>query len=189
MVCVRPSTTSMRLYVDSKCLFHHKPLLVGNARNEGQHASCGSSLTEHYGATRDPPKVDSVCTLKTSPTRSSTRCSGRGTGFCGVEISFVCSMAWRVPRHRRAAPAMTSSPTLDPRRLRAFKQVPDDVNQFKAGNDAFAQELNVSRTRSSTRLRVKTNLVDQRPSSYQDCVAWARLNSSSASRLHRAVTT
>jgi len=59
----------------------------------------------------------------------------------------------------------------------AFKQVPDDVNQFlKAGNDAFATELNGQpNTKLDTALRVKTNLVDQRPSSYQDCVAWARL--------------
>ena len=59
----------------------------------------------------------------------------------------------------------------------AFKQVPDDVNQFlKAGNDAFATELNSQpNTKLDTAMRVKTNLVDQRPSSYQDCVAWARL--------------
>ena len=59
----------------------------------------------------------------------------------------------------------------------AFKQVPDDVNQFlKAGNDAFATEFGGQpNTKLDTTLRVKTNLVDQRPSSYQDCVAWARL--------------
>ena len=80
-------------------------------------------------------------------------------------------------RHRRAVDA-TSSPNLDPRRFEgAFKQVPDDVNQFlKAGNDTFAQELNSQpNTKLDTAMRVKTNLVDQRPSSYQDCVAWARL--------------
>ena len=51
------------------------------------------------------------------------------------------------------------------------------MNQFlKAGNDTFAQELNSQpNTKLDTAMRVKTNLVDQRPSSYQDCVAWARL--------------
>ena len=66
-------------------------------------------------------------------------------------------------RHRRAVDA-ASSPNLDPRRFEgAFKQVPDDVNQFlKAGNDAFATELNSQpNTKLDTALRVKTNLVDQ----------------------------
>ena len=85
---------------------------------------------------------------------------------------------WRSNYRCGVVPVTASVEPSSTRRFEgAFKQVPDDVNQFlKAGNDAFATELNSQpNTKLDTAMRVKTNLVDQRPSSYQDCVAWARL--------------
>mmetsp|Transcript_6697 Transcript_6697/g.21080 ORF Transcript_6697/g.21080 Transcript_6697/m.21080 type:complete len:1041 (-) Transcript_6697:52-3174(-) len=70
-VCTALDNVDARLYVDSKCLFHHKPLLEsGTLGTKGNTQVVVPGLTEHYGATRDPPeKSIPVCTLKNFPNR------------------------------------------------------------------------------------------------------------------------
>ena len=73
---------------------------------------------------------------------------------------------WRSNYRRDVVPVTASvepSSLVEQHRFEgAFKQVPDDVNQFlKAGNDAFATELHSQpNTKLDTAMRVKTNLVD-----------------------------
>lgn len=143
-VCTALDNVDARLYVDSKCLFHHKPLLEsGTLGTKGNTQVVVPRLTEHYGASRDPPeKSIPVCTLKNFPNKIEHTLQWARDFFEGV-----------------------------------FKQIPDDVNQFlKAGNGQFASDLNSQpNTKLDTAMRVKVNLVDERPTSYQDCIAWARL--------------
>ena len=70
-VCTALDNVDARLYVDSKCLFHHKPLLEsGTLGTKGNTQVVVPRLTEHYGATRDPPeKSIPVCTLKNFPNK------------------------------------------------------------------------------------------------------------------------
>jgi len=58
-----------RLYVDQRCLFYHIPLLEsGTLGAKGHTQVVVPGITEHYGATRDPPeKSFPVCTLKHFP--------------------------------------------------------------------------------------------------------------------------
>ena len=70
-MCTALDNVDARLYVDSKCLFHHKPLLEsGTLGTKGNTQVVVPRLTEHYGATRDPPeKSIPVCTLKNFPNK------------------------------------------------------------------------------------------------------------------------
>eukprot|EP01035_Chromulina_nebulosa_P022544 gene22544-29193_t len=58
-----------RLYMDSKCLFYHIPMLEsGTLGTKGHTQVVLPYLTEHYGATRDPPdRSIPMCTLKFFP--------------------------------------------------------------------------------------------------------------------------
>ena len=88
-VCTALDNVDARLYVDSKCLFHHKPLLEsGTLGTKGNTQVVVPRLTEHYGATRDPPeKSIPVCTLKNFPNKiEHTLQWARDWFACGVEI-------------------------------------------------------------------------------------------------------
>lgn len=55
-----------------------------------------------------------------------------------------------------------------------FKQAPEDVNQYINNNDYLAQLEHQQNMRLDTLKRLKQSLVDQRPQSYEDCIAWGR---------------
>ncbi|TYZ63723.1 hypothetical protein PybrP1_003692 [[Pythium] brassicae (nom. inval.)] len=55
-----------------------------------------------------------------------------------------------------------------------FFQAPSDVNQYLAGPDFVKQLNDQQNTKLETLERLQQSLVDQRPSSFEDCVAWAR---------------
>jgi ubiquitin-activating enzyme E1 len=108
-VCTALDNVDARLYVDSKCLFHHKPLLEsGTLGTKGNTQVVVPRLTEHYGATRDPPeKSIPVCTLKNFPNKIEHTLQWARDWFvsrCGNETS-------EVPRRRCAIDA-TLSPNL-----------------------------------------------------------------------------
>jgi len=56
-----------------------------------------------------------------------------------------------------------------------FKQTPEDTNSFLSASDFTAVLAQQQGTKLDTLKRVKDSLVDQRPMSFEDCVAWARL--------------
>jgi ubiquitin-activating enzyme E1 len=58
-----------RLYMDSQCVFHKKPLLEsGTLSTKGNVQVVVPDLTESYGSSRDPPEESiPVCTLKNFP--------------------------------------------------------------------------------------------------------------------------
>ena len=68
-VCTALDNVDARLYVDQRCLFYRLPMLEsGTLGTKGNTQVVVPHLTEHYGATRDPPeKSIPVCTLKNFP--------------------------------------------------------------------------------------------------------------------------
>uniref|UniRef100_A0A7S2B3Z9 Ubiquitin-activating enzyme E1 C-terminal domain-containing protein n=1 Tax=Octactis speculum TaxID=3111310 RepID=A0A7S2B3Z9_9STRA len=68
-VCNALDNVEARLYMDGRCLFYQKPLLEsGTLGTKGNTQVVVPHLTEHYGASRDPPeKSIPVCTLKNFP--------------------------------------------------------------------------------------------------------------------------
>ena len=69
VVCTALDNVEARLYVDQQCLFYHKPLLEsGTLGTMGNTQIVVPMMTQHYGATRDPPEASiPVCTLKNFP--------------------------------------------------------------------------------------------------------------------------
>lgn len=143
-VCTALDNVDARLYVDSKCLFYHLPMFEsGTLGTKGNTQVVVPGLTEHYGASRDPPeKSIPVCTLKNFPNK--------------IEHTLQWARDWFEG---------------------AFKQGADDVNMFLAqGNAGFEKALDAQpNTKLEVASRVKTALVDARPTTYEDCVVWARL--------------
>ena len=68
-VCTALDNVEARLYVDQRCLFYRLPMLEsGTLGTKGNTQIVVPHVTEHYGATRDPPeKSIPVCTLKNFP--------------------------------------------------------------------------------------------------------------------------
>jgi len=68
-VCTALDNVEARLYVDTRCLFYHLPMLEsGTLGTKGNTQVVVPNVTENYGATRDPPeKSIPVCTLKNFP--------------------------------------------------------------------------------------------------------------------------
>lgn len=68
-VCTALDNVEARLYVDQRCVFYRLPMLEsGTLGTKGNTQIVVPSLTENYGATRDPPeKSIPVCTLKNFP--------------------------------------------------------------------------------------------------------------------------
>ncbi len=98
-MCTALDNVDARLYVDSKCLFHHKPLLEsGTLGTKGNTQVVVPRLTEHYGATRDPPeKSIPVCTLKNFPNKiEHTLQWARDWFACGVEILALYHVSHRL---------------------------------------------------------------------------------------------
>lgn len=69
VVCAALDNVEARLYLDNRCLFYRKPMLEsGTLGAKGHTQVVVPGLTEHYGATRDPPERGiPICTLKTFP--------------------------------------------------------------------------------------------------------------------------
>lgn len=69
MVCTALDNVEARLWVDQRCLFYGKPMLEsGTLGSKGNTQVVVPGLTEHYGASRDPPeKSFPMCTIKSFP--------------------------------------------------------------------------------------------------------------------------
>lgn len=57
----------------------------------------------------------------------------------------------------------------------AFKQAPEDAKAYLEADDFLAQLQAQQNTKLETLRRVRESLVESRPSTFADCVAWARL--------------
>ena len=131
-VCTALDNVDARLYVDSKCLFHHKPLLEsGTLGTKGNTQVVVPRLTEHYGATRDPPeKSIPVCTLKNFPNKIEHTLQWARDWFVSVwRSSFACSTAWRRPRHRVRRTELTGRTTQVRRSVQASPRRREPVPQ------------------------------------------------------------
>jgi ubiquitin-activating enzyme E1 len=69
LVCNALDNVKTRLYIDSKCIEHQKPLIEsGTLGTEGNVQVCVPHLTEAYSSSQDPPeKSTPMCTLKSFP--------------------------------------------------------------------------------------------------------------------------
>jgi len=153
-ICNALDNVDARLYMDSKCVFYGLPMLEsGTLGTKGNTQVVVPKMTEPYSATRDPPeKSVPVCTLKNFPNR--------------IEHTLQWARDWFEG---------------------AFKQSVDDVNGYlknissssrtTSTESAYVAQLEKATPglKLATLQRVKTALVDSRPVSFEDCVAWARL--------------
>lgn len=130
-----------RLYVDQRCIFYRKPMLEsGTLGTKGSTQVVVPSLTEHYGAKRDPPeKSFAICTLAHFPRL--------------IEHT----LAWARDFFEEA-----------------FKQTADDVNAYLDNPNFFQSLQNQQNMKLDTLNRILDSVVTSRPSSYTDCVVWAR---------------
>lgn len=130
-----------RLYVDQRCIFYRKPMLEsGTLGTKGSTQVVVPSLTEHYGAKRDPPeKSFAICTLAHFPRL--------------IEHT----LAWARDFFEEA-----------------FKQTADDVNAYLDNPNFFQGLQNQQNMKLDTLNRILDSTVTSRPSSYTDCVVWAR---------------
>ena len=130
-----------RLYVDQRCIFYRKPMLEsGTLGTKGSTQVVVPSVTENYGAKRDPPeKSFAICTLAHFPRL--------------IEHT----LAWARDNYEEM-----------------FKQTADDVNSYLDNPNFFSNLQNQQNMKLETLNRIKDSVVANRPSSYADCVVWAR---------------
>ena len=145
-----------RLYVDAKCVLHTKPLLESGTLGPKSNTQCIVPFkTENYGATRDPPEKEAPqCALHNFP-HNIDHCLGL------ARSEFVGN----------------------------FETVPTDANEFAKGGEAFVNNLvkaneNIEAIFDKLSGDPKFNcamsgglmdaIVDERPTTFDDCVAWAR---------------
>uniref|UniRef100_A0A7S1XMG5 E1 ubiquitin-activating enzyme n=1 Tax=Phaeomonas parva TaxID=124430 RepID=A0A7S1XMG5_9STRA len=141
-VCTALDNIDARLYMDSRCLFFGLPMYEsGTMGTKGNTQIVVPHLTEHYGATRDPPeKSVPVCTLKNFPHQ--------------IEHTIQWARDWFEG---------------------AFKQTPDSVNAYLSDAEFLKKLERQPNIRLETLTAVMRSLVGDRPRSFDDCVAWARL--------------
>eukprot|EP00968_Pinguiococcus_pyrenoidosus_P028865 scaffold8168_cov239-Pinguiococcus_pyrenoidosus.AAC.4 len=141
-VCTALDNIDARLYMDSRCLFFNLPMLEsGTMGTKGNTQVVVPHLTEHYGATRDPPeKSVPVCTLKNFPHKIEHTIQWARDWFEGV-----------------------------------YKQTPESVNAYLTDGEFLKKLEKQPNVRLESLTAVKDSLVDERPQSFDDCVAWARL--------------
>ena len=58
--------------------------------------------------------------------------------------------------------------------MQVFKQTPEDSNKYIEDKDFEASLAAQQNMKLDTLTRIKDALLDSRPSSYADCIAWAR---------------
>uniref|UniRef100_A0A7S0Y9F7 Ubiquitin-activating enzyme E1 C-terminal domain-containing protein n=1 Tax=Polytomella parva TaxID=51329 RepID=A0A7S0Y9F7_9CHLO len=135
---------SARLYVDTRCVYHRKPLLESGTLGP----KCNTQvvipdMTENYGASRDPPERQApMCTVHSFP---------HNIDHC---------LAWA----RSEFEGM-------------LEQAPSEANAFLSNPEEVAKKLLEAADGASRQQleRVVEVLLDNRCSSFEDCVAWARL--------------
>ncbi|KAJ9455430.1 Ubiquitin-like modifier-activating enzyme 1 [Diplonema papillatum] len=130
-----------RLYVDSRCVYYHKPLLEsGTLGSKGNVQVVMPRLTEAYGTSRDPPeKTFPVCTLKNFPNAIEHTIQWARDSFGGF-----------------------------------FTSAPRDANGYLTDDTFLAMLEKEPSTRTSTLQTIKDMLITEKPSSFADCVRWAR---------------
>lgn len=141
-VCTALDNVEARLYVDQRCLFYRLPMLEsGTLGTKGNTQIVVPHLTEHYGATRDPPeKSIPVCTLKNFPNQ--------------IQHTLQWARDWFEG---------------------AFKQSAEEVNSYLSMSPTQYLEGLQPNTKTETLKVLRRTLVDERPTSFEDCVGWARL--------------
>eukprot|EP00533_Pseudo-nitzschia_delicatissima_P000361 CAMPEP_0116082952 /NCGR_PEP_ID=MMETSP0327-20121206/3005_1 /TAXON_ID=44447 /ORGANISM="Pseudo-nitzschia delicatissima, Strain B596" /LENGTH=1052 /DNA_ID=CAMNT_0003573789 /DNA_START=54 /DNA_END=3212 /DNA_ORIENTATION=- len=141
-VCTALDNVEARLYVDQRCVFYRLPMLEsGTLGTKGNTQVVVPSLTENYGATRDPPeKSIPVCTLKNFPNQIQHTLQWARDYFEGE-----------------------------------FKQSAEDVNSYLSQPpEEYLASLQPNEKVETLKTILRT-LVDERPTTFEDCVAWARL--------------
>lgn len=138
-VCTALDNVEARLYVDQRCLFYRLPMMEsGTLGTKGNTQIVVPHLTEHYGATRDPPeKSIPVCTLKNFPNQ--------------IEHTLQWARDWFEG---------------------AFKQASEEVNGYIKAGEMYLESLHPNTKAETIKLLLQTL---DRPTTYQDCVTWARL--------------
>ncbi|RHY35163.1 hypothetical protein DYB32_000336 [Aphanomyces invadans] len=136
-VCTALDNVDARLYMDQRCLFYGLPMLEsGTLGTKGNTQVVVPSLTENYGASRDPPeKSIPICTLKNFPNAIEHTLQWARDWFEGV-----------------------------------FFQTPNDVNAYITTPDFVAKNVHTDALE-----RVYQSLVADKPKTFHDCIAWARL--------------
>lgn len=141
-VCTALDNVDARLYVDQRCLFYRLPMLEsGTLGTKGNTQVVVPHVTEHYGATRDPPeKSIPVCTLKNFPNQ--------------IQHTLQWARDWFEG---------------------AFKQTADEVDSYLSMPSAQYLESLQPNTKMETLRVVRKALMEERPTTFEDCVTWARL--------------
>ena len=142
-VCTALDNVEARLYVDQRCLFYRLPMLEsGTLGTKGNTQVVVPHVTEHYGATRDPPeKSIPVCTLKNFPNQ--------------IQHTLQWARDWFEGE---------------------FKQCAEDVNVYLSATDStqYLESLQPN-TKVESLKTIQRILKDERPTSFEDCITWARM--------------
>ena len=130
-----------RLYVDARAMQSCKPMLdSGTLGTKGSTQVVIPRLSEHYGASRDPPEAGvPICTLKHFPYK--------------IEHTVQWARDWFEGE---------------------FKKLPVNTSLYIQNPTAFAESLDDG-IKIQTLEDVKAALTTNYPSSFADCIRWARL--------------
>lgn len=136
-----------RRYVDRRCVFYRRPLLEsGTLGTKGNTQVVVPFLTESYSSSADPPeKTIPFCTLHNFPN------------------TIEHAIEWAVD-------AFSGTFKHEPDNAAAYLRAPDDfVRTSRLQASTQAQQVQVDRLQG-----VINALVTSRPSSFADCIEWAR---------------
>mmetsp|Transcript_367 Transcript_367/g.668 ORF Transcript_367/g.668 Transcript_367/m.668 type:complete len:1049 (+) Transcript_367:70-3216(+) len=147
IVCTALDNVQARLYVDRRCMFYHLPMLEsGTLGTKGSTQVVVPHVTENYGASRDPVDEKSI-------------------PMCTVKFY----------------PNLIEHTLQWARELfeEYFKQTPEDCNHYLSSSTPEEFQANYLANQQNVKLetlnRMYRALVSERPSTIEDCVAWARL--------------
>jgi ubiquitin-activating enzyme E1 len=145
-VCTALDNVEARLYIDQRCLFYNKPMLEsGTLGTKGHTQVVVPHLTENYGATRDPPE------------KSIPVCTLKHFPNL-IEHTLQWAREWFEEVFKQTADDCS------------YYIKSDSIEEFQSTYLANQQNMKLS-----TLKRMHDALVTSRPSSYSDCVSWARV--------------
>jgi ubiquitin-activating enzyme E1 len=145
-VCTALDNVEARLYIDQRCMFYNKPMLEsGTLGTKGHTQVVVPHLTENYGATRDPPE------------KSIPVCTLKHFPNL-IEHTLQWAREWFEE---------------------VFKQTAEDCSYYASSStlEEFKSSYldNQQNMKLSTLHRMHDALVLSRPTTFSDCVSWARL--------------
>jgi len=137
-----------REYMDRRCVYYRKPLLEsGTLGSKGNTQVVIPDITESYSSSRDPPETSfPICTIKNFP----------------HEIAHTLQWA------REEFESMFSTPFFTAAQLSEAKSNQGDVSAL------FEQLKKQAASQCKETLMQLKKVLKERPSSFQDCVKWAR---------------